>query len=332
MQRHILMIPILLLGLFASSHAQDAKKEPAKSGAEVDIHFLNGTTVRAFVQSETVEIVTPYGKLAVPLKEVRAIEFGAHLPAGHAEKIESAVKRLGSGDFKEREKAAAALMELGPHSYAAAVGATRSKDAETSRRAKDVVAKMQAKFPRKDLKVVVDDRILTPTFPIVGRIVTSSFKAKAEYFGDLELNIADMRNLRGIGFASLDVDVSVDASKYGNRNREWMATTFEVDGRTAIDITAKGMIDLAPENQGEIMCGPAGYRAGPGFGKKGFGGMKGVQGTLLGRIGETGETFVIGDRFEGTPSQEGKLYLQINPSNYSQAPSGSYDVKIIRKD
>jgi hypothetical protein len=59
---------------------------------------------------------------------------------------------------------------------------------------------------------------------------------------------------------------------------------------------------------------------------------KNAPGQLVGKIGESGETFVIGDRFEGTPSSEGKLYLQINPSPYSPQCSGSYDVKAMQKD
>src|SRR2546421_6694547 len=38
--------------------------------------------------------------------------------------------------------------------------------------------------------------IVTPVFSIVGRIVTPSLKAKAENFGDLQLQIAGLRTIR----------------------------------------------------------------------------------------------------------------------------------------
>ncbi len=318
--------------------AGEKKAAPAQGGNPTsnngaEVNFLNGSTVRLQIQSEKLEVETPYGKLAVPMKDVRSIEFGSHLPEGHAEKISAAVKKLGSADFREREKAVAALVELGPYSYAAAVEATRAKEAEIANRAKDVVQKLQAKHPKKDLKIAVDDRVITPTFPIVGRILTPSIKAKADYFGTVELSLADMRTLRAIAAAGVDVDVTVDAGKYAVRG-QWLATNFQVDGRSAIVITAKGQIDLSPDDPGQVMSGPNGYRAGPAGG--GFaGGKKGVSkaaaGLLVGKIGENGDTFTIGERYEGTPAQEGKLYLQINPSPYSPQSAGAYDVKAALK-
>ena len=47
----------------------------------------------------------------------------------------------------------------------------------------------------------------------------------------------------------------------------------------------------------------------------------------MGRIGESGAFFVIGDRHELKPSQDGKLYLRIAPSPYENS-TGMYTVKI----
>lgn len=342
--RRQLLIGFCLFAVFAlaapaqgtkDAKTQAPKSDAPKSAAEADIHFLNGSTVRVQVNSEKLEIETPYGKLAVPMKDVRAIEFGAHLPEGHAAKIEASLKKLGSGDFREREKAVATLIELGPYSYAAVLEASRSKEAEISIRAKDIVKKLEAKHPKKDLKTVVDDKVITPTFPIVGRIVTPTIKAKADYFGTVELNLADMRTLRSIGTVSPDLEISVEAGKYAQRG-QWLATNFQVDGRSAIVITAKGLVDLQPEDPGQIMAGPSGYGRAALPGAGGFGGKvkttKNAYGALVGKIGENGDTFIIGDRYEGTPSQEGKLYLQINPSPYSTQSTGAFDVKAAVKN
>ena len=194
-------------------------------------------------------------------------------------------------------------------------------------------------IPKKDLKILVDDRVITPTFPIVGRILTPSIKAKADYFGTVELSLADMRTMRAIAVAGFDVDVTVDAAKYAVRG-QWLATNFQVDGRSTVVITAKGLVDLSPDDPGQMMSGPGGYRAGiAGPGGGGFGGggkgAKGVSkasaGLLIGKIGENGDTFIIGERYEGTPTQDGKLYLQINPSTYSTQSTGTYDVKAALK-
>jgi hypothetical protein len=348
--------------LLASSSAQEVKKEvpkvlvdkkpdtptvkekmPATKGTktaaipgDVEIHFLNGSKVRMLVQSEKLEISTSYGKLAVPVKDIRAIEFGLHYQEDMEAKIDSAIKGLGNSDYREREKANSALIELGPFSYPAVLQASRAKEQpEVAKRAKEIVAKLQAKHPKKDLKTTTDDRVVTTNFTIVGRILTPTVKAKTEYFGEQELNLSKMRTLRAFGGVSLDMDIALDSSKYANVG-QWMDTNFQVDGQTAITIAASGLIDVWPQQGGGFMSGPAGFQQTRNGGGRIKGGGKignniNAQvhcGMLLGKIGEDGEPFMIGDRYEGTPETEGKLFLHIGPSQWNAQCQGNYDVKI----
>ena len=56
-------------------------------------------------------------------------------------------------------------------------------------------------------------------------------------------------------------------------------------------------------------------------------------GLLFGRIGEDGEIFVVGDRYEGTPETVGNLFLHIGPSQWNCQCIGSYEIKInVRND
>ncbi len=325
----------------------DTKKGPVAKGkiregipGEVDIHFLNGSTVRMIIQSEKLEIATTYGKLSVPIKDLRAIEFGLHFPEGMEEKIETAAKGLGSGDYRTREKAGAELVELGPYSYPAIIDLTHAKEPEIAQRAKELAKKMQAAHPKKDLKVTVDDKVVTKAFTIVGRIQTPIVKAKTEYFGDIELGLAKMRTLKAVGGGSLDMEFAIDAGKYANQG-QWMDTGYYVDGRTPISITAKGLIDVWPQQGGQYLSGPNGFQAMQRGGGMPFGGvgrkigMVNQQqhcGMLLGKIGDDGEIFIVGERYEGNPEHEGKLMLHIGPSQWNQGSAGSYDVKVARKD
>ena len=63
------------------------------------------------------------------------------------------------------------------------------------------------------------------------------------------------------------------------------------------------------------------------FGMGGFAG-----GMLIGKIGESGQPFVIGEQFEGQVEAEGTLYLQIGPSPWGCDSTGAYEVKISRKN
>ncbi len=324
------------------------KKEPAPSRpknvpeqrvpGDCEIFFLNGSKVRMIVQSEKLDVATAYGKLSVPVKDIRAIEFGLHLPEGMEAKIEQAVKGLGSGDYRERDRSDKALFDFGPFSYPSVLEASRGKELEVANRAKEIVKKLQGKHPKKDLKTTVDDRIVTQNFTIVGRILTSTIKSKTEYFGEVELTLAKMRSMRAVGIASLDLEVAVDASKYANAGT-WLDTGFLVDGRSTIQIAARGMIDVWPQRGGQMMSGPQGFQATQNgqmafMGARKVGGVINNQahcGLLFGRVGEDGEIFVIGDRYEGMPEVEGKIYLHIGPSQWNQGSAGNYDVRITVK-
>ena len=360
----LMIASLFLLGLmFVTSSAQEKVKDekeiyppkektgpgkfkgsaPALVAGDVEIHFLNGSKVRMIVQSEKLEIATQYGKLAVPVKDIRAIEFGLHYPEDMEAKIEAAIKGLGNSDYREREKAEKALVELGPYSYPTVLQAGRNKEQpEVSKRAKEIVAKLQAKYPKKDLKTTTDDRVITGHFTIVGRILTTSVKAKTEYFGEQELNLAKMRSLRAFGGISLDTDLTIDSSKYANQG-QWLDTNFQLDGRSGITITATGLIDVWPQQGGGFMSNPNGYqqtanRGGGGMGimKRGgkIGALNGQNhgGMLLGKIGEDGEVFMVGDRYEGTPDTEGRLFLHIGPSQWNCQCIGSYEVKITARN
>jgi len=92
---------------------------------------------------------------------------------------------FGDANFRDRDQASKVLIELGPYSFPAVFEATRSGDLEVSRRAKELLKQLQANHPKKDLKTSPDDKVITPIFTIVGRIMTQSLKAKAELFGDI---------------------------------------------------------------------------------------------------------------------------------------------------
>jgi hypothetical protein len=307
---------------------------------EVEIHLLNGSTVRMILQSEKLEIATAYGRLAVPATDILAIDFGLHFPDGMDSRIQQAVKSLGGENFRDRDQAGKTLLELGPYSFPAVAEASRSGDLETSRRAKDLLKQLQKKHPKKDLKTSADDRVITPNFTISGRILTATIKAKAELFGEVDMPVARMRSLRSLAGTGFEIEVSIDATRYANQG-QWMETEFNVDGRSTIVITAKGTVDTWPQQGGQYQVGPNGLQ-GRGMGnivamvpgRKIGGPINGQMygGALIGRIGEDGEPFTIGERYEGTPEAQGKLYLHIGPSPWNAQSQGSFDVKIARKN
>src|SRR5205085_833885 len=115
---------------------------------------------------------------------------------------------------------------------------------------------------------------------------------------------------------------------------QWLDTGIRVGPNLGLKITAKGQVDLWPQQAGQYVVGPDGQGAGMAGGVArvngrlmALGGGGGVGGELLGRIGEKGKQFVIGSRYTQTPKREGKLYLRIAPSPWG-ASAGEYQVTV----
>ena len=322
MRRHFTWAFCLLVLGAGLSRADDEKK-PATKSNEVEVRFGDGSKVRMLLLQETIEIETRYGKLHVPAADIRGIEMGVHLPEGMEEKILKALRRLNSPSFKERDVAVNELVEIGVHAYPALVTAEKTSDLEAAKRVQVALKRIRGKFPADVLRTTKSDRVITVVFPISGRIVSPTIKAKTPYFGELALKLSELRSIRWLS-GSHEAEVTVEGAKYAN-NMQWLDTGVTLDGNAALTVTASGEVDLLNDGSGEFVSGPAGTRN---IGRRGGGGR--LPGTLIGRIGQTGTPFVIGERYQAFTPPAGRLFLQIAPApfNNNQVPSGSYKVLI----
>jgi hypothetical protein len=320
MFRHGKWIVLLSLFFVPCVRAQAPERKSRPEAREVEVHFANGSVVRMNLQQEHLEVATRYGKLTVPTSDIRKIEFGVHLPEGVDKRIEAALKNLGSENFKARDGALRELVALGPYAYPSLTTAAKVEDLEVSQRVQMALTRIREKVPARDLRLREDDLILTPGFTIVGRVVSPSIKARAEYFGDVTLKLPELRTMRWLAGPG-EIDIKVDATKYGSNASQWLNTEFQVDASSQLVVTASGSVDLWPQGPGQYVSGPKGYTS---AGRR----EAAFPGTLVGKIGENGSTFIIGERFEGPAGNEGPLYLQIVPSPWNNPSAGSYQVKI----
>jgi hypothetical protein len=321
----------VLAGPQAPGKGAGAADKEVKEGKEAEVRFANGSTVFMTLLSDPIEIQTAFGKLTVPPRELRSIEFGVHLPEGAEEKIQILLKQLGSSNYRLRDGAVKELARLGPHAYPALQRVARDKEQpEAALRAAAAIKLIERRIPAKQLRLKDDDVIRTSRFTIVGRVLNPVIKARAEYFGEVGLKpyqLFAIRCLEGAG----DVEVTVDAARYGSGHSQWMDAGFMVDPQLDLLITASGQVDLWPQGPGQYMAGPGGMAGGGARAQPGAvvaGGVVVTPGMLVGRIGEDGTPFVIGDRYSGRPARVGKLYLHIGPSPWNNASTGNYRVKI----
>ena len=309
-----------------SSAAIQADKE---SRGSVELRFVDGSKVRMAVLQQTLDIVTKYGKLTVPVRDIRKIEFGLHVSEEVAKQVEHDVQSLASNVHAEREAAGRQLVELGYRAYPAIHAALKSKDPEVARRAELLVRQVRETVPAHLLRLDANDRIDTAEFPIVGRIDSPTMKTRSLYFGEKDIKIEDLLALH-ISRPNSSLELTVDAAKYGSGSNQWLDTGVDVEADMDLNISASGQVDLTDGKGGQV-AGPAGAQ---GMGAVGGGGGRGGRspgkrpGALVARIGDAGETFFIGEQHKSKSPREGKLYLQIIPGPFGVPSSGTYSVKI----
>jgi hypothetical protein len=320
----------LMLALTAGLVADPPEtKEPAKDKAVspplADITFADGTNMRVQVVAEKIDLETKYGKLAIPMSDIVRIDFAFRISEELGKRIESAIGKLGSTTFEERDKAMRELREIGLSAYPSLLEASKGGDAEVKMRASTLLGEIRERVPEERLKFPQSDRIQTAEFTIFGKIVSPGLRAKAKYFGEADVKITDLRSLSW-GFAANEGRVTIDAAKHGSAHDQWLETSISVEKGQKLTVTATGQVDIWPQGPGQYMTTPKGYSNMP------QAPAKFASGCLVGRIGESGSQFLLGEKYDGSAPASGKLYLHIVPSLWNNASTGTYDVKISTGD
>ena len=329
------LVPLFCASLALAQEEASKDAKGAEKKDEAEVQFANGSTVRMAIVQDKIDVLTRYGKLSIPLSEIQRIEFGVHLPADVAKKVESAIAKLHSIQYAEREDAVTELTALGAAAYPELLKAQRSSDQEVARRAEKALAAIRARVPEKELRSREDDVIVTPNFTIVGRIQAAALKGKSEYFGNVQLQLSQLRQVRPL-INPGEQQFLVDATLYGSAHDQWLDTGMTVETGTSLQITATGTIDIYPQTPGQYVSAPKGY--GNNLLAAGAkvvatpANMRNYAGALFGRVGDGTEAFYIGERFEGSPGREGKLYLHIVPSQWNNASTGTYQVRIATRN
>jgi hypothetical protein len=179
--------------------AEAPRKAPgAPPAGAVEVHFTDGSVLKLLLRDPRIEVTTPYGKLLIPVADVQQVEFATRLPEDVARRIDAAVADLGSSDYPRRQAAETDLLKLREKAYPALLRAEKSKDREVLQRVKRLLEKVRAEVPEEGLVVRDYDVIHTPHSKIAGHIATPSLKAQTAQFGEVQLKLSDMRDLRSL--------------------------------------------------------------------------------------------------------------------------------------
>jgi hypothetical protein len=322
-----LIVPALCVaGMVLAAAAQEPSPTPKKKsgdGAETaEVRFADGSTVRMIPTQASVEITTRYGKLNVPIAEIRRIEFGTRYPDGVHAKIETAIANLTEKEAKVRQAAELELRGLRELAYPALKRAAVSSDVDRALQATILVKWMDTNIGAEKLKVRDLDVIHAAEFKVAGRIEATELKGRTSYFGEVTVKVAEVRTIRFVSGPGMETELVIDAAKYAGTTQDvWLDTEVDLGEGGTLEIYAAGQVDLWPQG-GNYKTGPD---AQPRMGTSPDGNPAGM---LLGRIGERGKVFQIGSKYTGTVSESGRLYLRIGCSPWNNPSVGSYGVKI----
>lgn len=336
---------VVLLALVAAVAAVGRGAPPAAdpkpvvgSDPEYECRFDDGSVVVVTLAESSLVTQTKFGKMTVPLAEVKKIEMGFRYPPGMEAKVRQAVEDLGSREFGTREAAQKTLVGCGEYAVPLVRAGTQSAVPEVAERCAAILKKVTATLPAEQSDPPMEDVITTEDMVIRGKIASESFRANTKLFGELTVKLTDLRELRPLGGRFVGT-FTVDAVKHAAPGwKTFFDTGLEVEKGQPVEVTATGKIDQHLQAPGKHTTGPGGTGArvpGPGQGgyRRGFGDddmpYTHTSGALYGRIGGSGKLFKIGERTTIPKAAEsGRLYLVIAPSSFGGGSKGEYEVKV----
>ncbi len=181
--------------------AEEKAPAPQPKVAEVTTVFRDGSVLKGVTLSGSVEMTTRYGKLTIPLEDVKRVEFGFRVSAAEARKIEQAIAGLRSDKEEERAEARRQLVGLGRKPVAALEKASRDKEDVFACRAQAVLQEIRKAIPADQLQGKTQDSVVTGEGVFTGRLAGEMLKARTITLGEVQLKLTELRSLHGRGDA-----------------------------------------------------------------------------------------------------------------------------------
>ncbi len=315
------MKPICLAaGVFAVVGAAIAADPvvPLKRSDEISLVMRDGTFFKGKLDVKTFEVETLYGKLTVPASDVIRIRIGKKADKDLKARIEKLIADLANKDFRIREEAQKELSKLGKAAYSEIEAASRSTDTEVKERATALLANIT--LDDGDEPQLNDDEVLTPNFAIRGTVKLDAL-AVATKFGILKVEKKDLLSmtLAEPEFAAKIIAVNGKTTTQG----QWFDTGIRVRKGDRLIVNANGSINWVnygntTEPQGNENWGTW----------RNLGMQQVFIGALVGKIGNGGAIFLVGEKYNDKVAAEGTLYLAI-AANWggNMQSNGEYKVK-----
>jgi hypothetical protein len=233
--RLTLLAVVIAIGSLPLALADEKSLEKTKEPQAFNVEFADNGGMRLLVEVDKLELETPYGKLQIPTREIRSIDFAIRLSEAEQKRLDAAIFNLGSSDFAMREEATKILLELGVKAYAPLLKAAKHADLEVAHRAQEVAVKLRDKLGKEDLEPREYDIVETEHSRIAGKIAGDQISVRTSQFGTQQLKLTDVRSLTSAGaprVAEVALDVQADPGNLlGMHGSIGKTFAFRVTGR-----------------------------------------------------------------------------------------------------
>lgn len=292
-------------------------------------HLMDGTIITGKLTTKALPVSTDFGDLTVPIDAIASFAPGLGSHPEIDQTIDKLINQLASPDAKTRDKAQAQLLTYGPGLLSELQANADDPDAERRVRIATITEELLSIEPDEfgldqgpTVSLTRLDQIVTERFTIAGKIKQDSFTI-ASKFGELSVKLKDIKAVERISTDKPEVRKTVQVAGTDMTCRNYKNTGIRVNRGDRIIISADGKITMSPWGNNSV-SGPDGIP------QNGMYNGKIPMGALAGRIGDSGEEFLIGSKKSFVAKKSGVLKLgfamQQNWANY-QFP-GEYKTRI----
>lgn len=331
--KKILFVAVLFFGaitVFAQS----------KEKVEFRLTLRDGNIVTGSTKVASVSLITDYGKLDIPIKNVSSIEMGITPNKVNIDKITNSLKLLSDANEQVRSNAYSDLVKqdigaipiisdyIGNEKY--------EPSANNDYTPEGAMNELMTTYNIKDGFATKDVVSIDNEYTMGGSYSFTTINLVTE-FGTLDIPRNKIERIEVI-FTGADNDgdkaFKLQASKHisSNQNGGWLKTGITLKSGQTFSITATGEVSLqslsgakykpdgstgaTPAVDGVDDYGAAAATTYPSYGN------------VVYKIGDAGVLTKAGAKFKGKANSSGMLYISIYETVYNAANTGTYNVKI----
>lgn len=332
-------IKLLFLGSVIAVYAM------AQKPVEVAVKLRDGSNVTGTTSMADINLITDYGKLLIPIKNVSSIRVGIPSDNAVTTKVNDYIRQMATNSDEVKKGAYDEIIKLGIKAIPALIKYNNDPKNTIEFSGEftpdNALSELKSLHNISDATSSNDVLSIDNDYVIGGSFEFSKLDVKTEY-GTLsipkeKINSIDITVINPAGSNEFSFKLNASKNISSNGNGGWLKTGILLKSGQRFSVSASGEVVLAslsnqkyhPDGSYEAATGekypaPASY--------EGDTGNYPSYGQVVYKIGESNTNPMrAGAKFSGTANTSGMLYIAIYETVYNAGNSGSYNVKITLK-